>query len=74
VHARRRYRDGQNDSSRLHQRNLGLTELAETTRIPCKSVMRIHGPTGNPRSDNLFEVVDALQRREGVRFHVKAVR
>ena len=32
------------------------------------------GPAGNPRADNLFEIVSFLQRREGVRFEVKAAR
>ena len=51
---------------------VGFTELAEKTHIPSKSLMRMLGPTGNPRAENLFEVVSFLQRREGVRFHVKA--
>lgn len=51
---------------------VGFAELAEATRIPAKSLMRMLGPTGNPRADNLFEVVGFLQHREGVRFHVKA--
>ena len=51
---------------------VGFTELAEATHIPSKSLMRMLGPGGNPRADNLFEVVSFLQRREGVRFHVKA--
>jgi DNA-binding phage protein len=53
---------------------VGFTELAEATRIPSKSLMRMLGPTGNPRADNLFEVVSFLQHREGVRFQVKAAR
>jgi DNA-binding phage protein len=53
---------------------VGFTELAEATRIPSKSLMRMLGPTGNPRADNLFEVVSVLQRREGLRFHVTATR
>ncbi len=32
------------------------------------------GPTGNPRAGNLFEIVSFVQRREGVRFEVKAAR
>jgi len=36
---------------------VGFTELAEATHIPSKSLMRMLGPTGNPRADNLFEVV-----------------
>jgi DNA-binding phage protein len=50
---------------------VGFTELAEATRIPSKSLMRMLGPTGNPRADNLFDVVSFLQQREGVRFHLK---
>ncbi len=51
---------------------VGFTELAQATHIPSKSLMRMLGPNGNPRADNLFEVVTFLQQREGVRFHVRA--
>jgi len=51
---------------------VGFTELAEAIHIPSKSLMRMLGPSGNPRADNLFEVVSFLQRHEGVRFHIKA--
>jgi len=34
--------------------------------------MRMLGPSGNPRADNLFVVVSFLQRRVGVRFRLKA--
>ena len=50
---------------------VGFTELAQATHIPSKSLMRMLGPAGNPRADNLFEVVSFLQQREGVRFHVR---
>jgi len=53
---------------------VGFTELAEATHIPSKSLMRMLGPTGNPRAGNLFEVVSFLQHREGVRFQLKAAR
>jgi len=53
---------------------VGFTELAAATRIPSKSLMRMLGPTGNPRAENLFEVVSFLQHREGVRFQLKAAR
>jgi DNA-binding phage protein len=53
---------------------LGFTSLAEATHIPSKSLMRMLGPAGNPRADNLFEIVSFLQRREGVRFEIKASR
>ncbi|HEX7359458.1 MAG TPA: transcriptional regulator [Bryobacteraceae bacterium] len=51
---------------------VGFTELANATRIPSKSLMRMLGPSGNPRADNLFEIVSFLQRHAGVRFHIKA--
>jgi DNA-binding phage protein len=51
---------------------VGFTELAEATHIPSKSLMRMLGPGGNPRANNLFVVVSFLQRREGVRFQLKA--
>jgi DNA-binding phage protein len=50
---------------------VGFTELSEATQIPSKSLMRMLGPTGNPRADNLFEVVSFLQNREGVRFELR---
>ena len=51
---------------------VGFTELAEATQIPSKSLMRMLGPRGNPRAENLFEVVSFLQHREGVRFQLRA--
>src|ERR1051326_9203763 len=50
---------------------VGFTELAQATHIPSKSLMRMLGPDGNPRADNLFEVVSFLQQREKVRFQLK---
>jgi hypothetical protein len=51
---------------------VGFVGLAEATKIPSKSLMRMLGPTGNPRAENLFVIVSFLQNREGVRFQVKA--
>lgn len=51
---------------------VGFTELSEATKIPSKSLMRMLGPAGNPRADNLFEVVSFLQQREGVRFQLRS--
>jgi DNA-binding phage protein len=53
---------------------VGFSDLAEATRIPPKSLMRMLGPAGNPRADNLFEIVSFLQHREGLRFEIKASR
>jgi len=51
---------------------VGFVGLSQATHIPPKSLMRMFGPSGNPRAGNLFEVVRFLQRRERVRFHVKS--
>jgi DNA-binding phage protein len=51
---------------------VGFTELSEATQIPSKSLMRMLGPSGNPRADNLFGVVSFLQQREGVRFQLRS--
>ncbi|MGB6552514.1 MAG: hypothetical protein WBE78_03415 [Candidatus Binataceae bacterium] len=53
---------------------MGFTDLAAATHIPSKSLMRMLGPAGNPRASNLFEIVGLLQRREGVRFELRASR
>jgi DNA-binding phage protein len=53
---------------------VGFARLAEATHIPAKSLMRMLGPSGNPRAENLFEIVSFLQQHEGVRFEIKASR
>ncbi len=52
---------------------VGFTALSEATRIPSKGLMRMLGPAGNPRADNLFEVVSFLQHSKGVRFQLRAI-
>lgn len=49
---------------------VGFGELADATRIPAKSLMRMFGPRGNPRADNLFQVIHHLQDREGIHLEV----
>jgi hypothetical protein len=39
--------------------------------IPPKSLMRMLGPNGNPRADNIFDIMAFVQQHEGVRFQVK---
>lgn len=51
---------------------IGFSALSEATGIPPKSLMRMFGPKGNPRADNLFQILRALQAREGVRLEVAA--
>jgi DNA-binding phage protein len=50
---------------------VGFAGLAAATQIPPKSLMRMLGRSGNPRADNLFQVVSVLQQREGLCFHVR---
>lgn len=49
---------------------VGFALLAEDTHIPAKSLMRMFGPKGNPRADNLFQIIHHLQAREGIRLEV----
>lgn len=49
---------------------VGFAELAEATEHSAKSLMRMLSPSGNPQARNLFEMVEYLQRKEGVRFKV----
>lgn len=49
---------------------VGFGELADATNIPAKSLMRMFGPKGNPRADNLFQVIHFLQDREGIHMEV----
>ena len=51
---------------------IGFNELAGSTHHSPKSLMRMLGPSGNPQARNLFEIVQYLQRKEKVRFKVRA--
>jgi DNA-binding phage protein len=51
---------------------IGFNELAEVTHHSPKSLMRMLSPSGNPQARNLFEIVEYLQRREGIRFKLRA--
>jgi DNA-binding phage protein len=53
---------------------VGFSELAQAIRIPSKSLMRMLGPKGNPRADNIFEIMAYLQQHEGVKMHVKTTK
>jgi DNA-binding phage protein len=52
----------------------GFSALSQSTHIPPKSLMRMFSPAGNPKADNLFQVIGALQKQEGVQLHVAAQR
>lgn len=51
---------------------IGFGQLSEMTEIPEKSLMRMFGEEGNPTAQNLFAVIEALQRHEGVELAVTA--
>ncbi len=50
--------------------SVGFGKLAEATNIPAKSLMRMLGPKGNPRAENLFQIIHQLQLREGINLGV----
>ena len=52
---------------------VGFEELGDLTDKSPKSLMRMFGPKGNPQARNLFEIIECLQKREGICFEVKAV-
>jgi nucleoid DNA-binding protein/DNA-binding phage protein len=49
----------------------GFQELAAITNKSPKSLMRMFGPKGNPQASNLFEILEAIQKREKAQFEVK---
>lgn len=51
---------------------IGFEALAERTKMNSKSLMRSLSTEGNPTSRNLFAILHALQREEGVQFSVHA--
>ena len=51
---------------------VGFERLAKETGMPTKSLMRMFGPNGNPRADNLFSVIKILQKTSGVRLAIAA--
>jgi DNA-binding phage protein len=53
---------------------VGFERLARETGTPAKSLMRMFGPNGNPRADNLFAVIERLQKASKVRLAVAAAK
>ncbi|CAN7187779.1 DNA-binding protein [Neorhizobium sp. LjRoot104] len=51
---------------------IGFEALAEKVGMPAKSLMRMFGPKGNPRADNLFNVIRQLQESSGIHLAVAA--
>ena len=51
---------------------VGFENLAEATGTPPKNLIRMFGPSGNPRARNLFGVIGYLQKQAGIELHVAA--
>jgi DNA-binding phage protein len=51
---------------------IGFEALAEQVGLPAKSLMRMFGAKGNPRADNLFNVIRTLQHNSGIQLAVAA--
>jgi len=50
---------------------IGFSELSALTNKNPKSLMRMLSPSGNPRADNLFEIIGCLQKNEGISLEVR---
>ena len=53
---------------------VGFDELGAVTDKSPKSLMRMFGPRGNPQARNLFEIIDYLQKKEGLRLKLRSSR
>ena len=50
---------------------IGYPALAARTGKSPKSLLRMLGPSGNPRADNLFEIIKFLKEYEKVRLEIR---
>jgi DNA-binding phage protein len=53
---------------------VGFEKLARATGTPAKSLMRMLGPSGNPRAENLLTMIAKLQRVTGLHLSVATQR
>jgi putative addiction module killer protein len=53
---------------------VGFAKLARATGTPTKSLMRMLGPSGNPRASNLLTIIAKLQRVTGLHLAVATQR
>jgi len=51
-----------------------FTHLAKKLKKTDKSIHRMLGPRGNPRADNIIEIIKTLQTHERVRLRVEATK
>ena len=52
---------------------VGFEEVADHLAKNPKSVMCMLSPSGNPRADNLFGIIQHLQEREGMKFELELI-
>jgi hypothetical protein len=52
---------------------IGYQVLGKLMDTNPKSLMRMLGPKGNPRANNLFGIIHQLQQHEGVRLEVRPI-
>ena len=52
---------------------IGFEKLGAVFGRSPKSLMRMFGPSGNPRAENLLGVIGLLQQETGVRLQVRAM-
>lgn len=50
---------------------IGFQELAHMLKKSSKSLHRMLAPYGNPNTENFFDIVNALQKKAGVKLQVK---
>lgn len=53
---------------------IGFDELGSLIHKSPKSLMQMFGPNGNLQAHSLFEIIDQIQRYEGVQLKVQVVR
>lgn len=53
---------------------VGFEELGHLLHKSPKSLMRMCSSSGNPTANNLFDIIHALQQRDGLHLQVQAVR
>jgi hypothetical protein len=52
---------------------VGFAHLGRALGIPVKSLMRMYGPSGNPRADNLLAALARLKADTGLAVRVDAI-
>ncbi|MBV1796391.1 hypothetical protein [Siccirubricoccus sp. G192] len=52
---------------------VGFAHLGQALGIPVKSLMRMYGPSGNPRADNLLAALARLKADTGLAVRVDAI-